>query len=99
MKSCLILCTAFLTLATTVAAGVPSDPAPTSINTVRTAAVDGKLLPWQEVQPFYWDRTMPVPASLNQRLRRLPLRSTIYLPTDRQPGRPVPVRVFPRQPM
>jgi len=66
MKNWLIPWTAVLVVVTTAVAEVPENGAPDSTKVANRKSSGGKLLPWQEVQPFYWDRATPLhPRSLD----------------------------------
>lgn len=89
MKRMLISFSAVIMLAVTASAGVPDDGTSKWRPAVKPSVAAAKRLPWQEVQPFYWDRAMPLHLPAIEQPHKNPLRRTRYLPFELKPGLPV----------
>ena len=89
MKRMLISFAAVITLAATASAGVPDGRSSGWRPAVNPVVVAARRLPWQEVQPFYWDRATPLHApAFGQPRPTLDIRIR-YLPLELTPGSPM----------
>lgn len=89
MKRMLISFSAVIMLAVTARAGVPDDGTSGWRPAVKPAVAAARRLPWQEVQPFYWDRATPLHLPAIEQPHNKPLRRTRYLPLELTPGSPM----------